>query len=55
MRIPESKLDSTCSCVVSVAADKALDKDEWAKIFNAAVAKGTIKKDHSNRTGISGR
>merc|ERR1719253_15799 len=35
-------------------ADKALDKDEWKKIFDAAVARGTIKKDHSNRSGISG-
>jgi len=40
---------------VSVAGDKALDKDEWKKIFDAAVAKGTIKKDHSSRSGISGR
>merc|ERR1711865_1146386 len=27
-------------------SDKALDKDEWVKIFKAAVEKGTIKKDH---------
>jgi len=38
-----------------LAADKALDKDEWVKIFKAAVEKGTIKKDHHNRSGISGR
>merc|ERR1711865_253608 len=35
--------------------DGGLDHDEWKKIFEAAVAKGTIKKGPSGRTGISGR